>query len=80
MNIWFLFYSFNKNGCAVAISFSSNDLNKSKKNKFENLLKRRKLLLNLTKSDSQFIKKNKKANSKESEIFMSLYKKMLISK
>ena len=72
------FYSFNKNGCAVAISFISNDLNKSIKSKFENLLKRKKLLLNLTKSDSQFIKKNKKTNSKESEIFMSLYKKMLI--
>ena len=51
-----------------------------KKNKFELLLKKRKLLLNLSKTDSKFIEKTKEICSKENKIFMSLYKKMLINR
>ncbi len=74
------FYSFNDNGYALAISFSSKDISNLKKSKFEELLKKRKLLLNLSKTDSEFVKKVKKINSKENKVFMSLYKKMLVNR
>ena len=74
------FYSFNDNGYALAISFSSKDIGKLKRIKLEELLKKRKLLLNLSKTDSQFVKKVKKINSKENKVFMSLYKKMLVNR
>tara|TARA_Y100000590_G_scaffold355294_1_gene408974 strand:- start:3139 stop:4455 length:1317 start_codon:yes stop_codon:yes gene_type:complete len=74
------FYSFNSNAYAVAISFNLKDLNGIKKERFEKLLKKRKLLLNLSKTDSQYIAKKAKIDSPKNEIFMSLYKKMLISK
>ena len=73
------FYSFNTNAYAIAISFNLKDLNNIKKERFEKLLKKRKLLLNLSKTDSQYIAKKEKINSTKNEIFMSLYKKMLIS-
>ena len=73
------FYSFNTNTYAIAISFNLKDLNNIKKERFEKLLKKRKLLLNLSKTDSQYITKKEKINSTKNEIFMSLYKKMLIS-
>ena len=73
------FYSFNSNAYAIAISFNLKDLNNIKKESFEKLLKKRKLLLNLSKTDSQYITKNEKTNSIKNEMFMSLYKKMLIS-
>ncbi len=72
------FYNFNKNGYALAISFRLNNLDKLKKNEFESLLSKKKLSLNLSKTDSLFVKKSKKINSNENKIFMSLYKKMLI--
>ena len=74
------FYSFNNNAYSIAISFRLNNLKNEKKNKFELLLKKRKLLLNLSKTDSKFIKKTKEICSKENKIFMSLYKKMLINR
>ena len=73
------FYSFNSNGYSVAISFRLNNLNKFKKHKLEALFSKKRLSLNLSKTDTQFIKKNKKINNKENKIFMSLYKKMLIN-
>ena len=69
------FYSFNNNAYSIAISFRLNNLKDEKKNKFELMLKKRKLLLNLSKTDSKFIKKTKEICSKENKIFMSLYKK-----
>ena len=74
------FYSFNNNAYSIAISFRLNNLKDEKKNKFELLLKKRKLLLNLSKTDSKFIEKTKEICSKENKIFMSLYKKMLINR
>ena len=53
------FYSFNNNAYSIAISFRLNNLKDEKKNKFELLLKKRKLLLNLSKTDSKFIEKTK---------------------
>ena len=64
----------------MAISFNLNSLNKIKKDKLELMLRKRKLSLNLSKTDSQFIKKNKEINSKKNKIFMSLYKNNLINK
>ena len=57
--------------------FTGENLNQNKKDKLENLIKSKKLLLNLSKSDSKFIKKNEKIFSKENKIFMSLYKKIV---
>jgi len=74
------FYNFNRNGHSLAISFNFRDLDEKKKNKLELLLKKNKFLLNLSKTDSQFIKRNKEIYSKENKIFMSLYKKMLINR
>ena len=74
------FYSFNNNAYSIAISFRLNNLKDEKKNKFELLLKKRKLLLNLSKTDSKFIEKTKEICSKENKVFMSLYKKMLINR
>ena len=74
------FYSFNNNAYSIAISFRLNNLKNEKKNKFELLLKKRKLLLNLSKTDSKFIEKTKEICSKENKVFMSLYKKMLINR
>ena len=74
------FYNFNKNGYSMAISFNVNSLNKIKKDKLELMLKESKLSLNLSKTDSQFIKKNKEIYSKKNKIFMSLYKNNLINK
>ena len=72
------FYNFNKNGYALAISFRLNNLDNLKKDKLETLLSKKKLSLNLSKTDSKFVSKSKKINNKENKIFMSLYKKMLI--
>ena len=73
------FYSFNNNAYSMAISFGLNNLKNENKNKFELLLKKRKLVLNLSKTDSKFIKKTKEIYFQENKIFMSLYKKMLMN-
>jgi len=74
------FYNFNNNGYSVAISFHLKDLSSLKKNKLENLFKKKKLLLNLSKTDSHLIEKVKEVYSNSNKIFMSLYKKKLINK
>ena len=73
------FYSFNNNAYSVAISFNLKNLDNEKKIAFENLLSKNNLMINLAKTDSHFISKNK-LNLKHKEIFMSLYKKMLLNK
>ena len=73
------FYNFNNNGYSVAIAFHLKELDELKKNKLNQLLKEKKLLLNLSKTDLHLIKKTKKIHSNKNEIFMSLYKKKLIS-
>ena len=72
------FYSFNNTGYSVAMAFDLKSLNQIKKNKLENFFKKRKLLLNLSKTDTRLIKKKNKVFSKNKKIFMSLYKKKLI--
>ena len=71
------FYSFNNTGYSVAMAFDLKSLNQIKKNKLENFFKKRKLLLNLSKTDTRLIKKKNKVFSKNKKIFMSLYKKKL---
>ena len=73
------FYNFNNNGYSVAIAFHLKELDELKKNKLNQLLKEKKLLLNLSKTDLHLIKKTKKIYSNKNEIFMSLYKKKLIN-
>ena len=74
------FYNFNNDGYSVAISFHLKDLNKLKKDKLDKLFKKKKLLLNLSKTDSRLIKKTKKVCSNNNKIFMSLYKEKLIKR
>ena len=59
------------------MAFDLKSLNQIKKNKLENFFKKRKLLLNLSKTDTRLIKKKNKVFSKNKKIFMSLYKKKL---
>ena len=56
------------------------DLNKLKKDKLDKLFKKKKLLLNLSKTDSRLIEKTKKVCSNSNKIFMSLYKEKLIKR
>ena len=74
------FYNFNNDGYSVAISFHLKDLNKLKKDKLDKLFKKKKLLLNLSKTDSRLIKKTKKVYSNNNKVFMSLYKEKLIKR
>ena len=60
--------------------FIGRDLNKLKKDKLDKLFRKKKLLLNLSKTDSRLIKKTKKVCSNNNKIFMSLYKEKLIKK
>ena len=73
------FYNFNNNGYSIAISFDLRNLSKLKKNNLNSLFKRKKLLLNLSKTDSEFIVKKKEICSNNNKIFMSLYKKKMIN-
>ncbi len=73
------FYSFNKNGYSVAISFHSRDLKKLKKNNFNKFLRKKKLPLNLSKTDVHLIEKTKEICSNNNKVFMSLYKKKLLN-
>ena len=68
------YYKFNDNGYAVAISLDKRFMNKSKSNLFNKLLLNQKLNLNLSKSDKWLLKKFDKKNN----LFMSLYKKMIL--
>jgi len=74
------FYNFNNNGYSVAISFHLKDLNKLKKSKLDNLFKKKKMLLNLSKTDTHLINETKDIHTKNNEVFMSLYKKKLINR
>ena len=67
-------YKFNENGFAVAISINKSLINLETLTSFENLLKKKKLKLNLSKTDKKFINLKKNNNF----LFLSLYKKMLL--
>jgi hypothetical protein len=68
------YYKFNDDGYAVAISLSKRSMDKSKTDLFNKLLLNQKLNLNLSKSDKWLLKKLDKKNN----LFMSLYKKMIL--
>tara|TARA_B100000780_G_scaffold218601_1_gene157721 strand:- start:174 stop:1490 length:1317 start_codon:yes stop_codon:yes gene_type:complete len=70
------FYQFNQDGYAVAISFIKNKLDKNKKKLFLKLIKKKKLELNLSKSDEILVKKIDNKN----KLFLSMYKKMVVQK
>ena len=71
-------YKFNNNGYSFAFAFDSKNLNFKVKKKILEFFKKRKLCLNLSKTDEFFI--NLKKNHKKNVLFMSLYKKMLQEK
>ena len=71
-------YKFNNDGYSFAFAFDSKSLNFKAKKNILDFLKKRKLSLNLTKTDEFFI--NLKRNHKKNIFFMSLYKKMLQEK
>lgn len=73
------FYSFSDNAYSVAISFNLKNLDYKKKIALENFLSKNNLMINLAKTDTRFISKNK-LKLKDKKIFMSLYKKMLLNK
>ena len=68
-------YQFNEKGYAVAISLDKNKINKKTLTLLERLLKKNHLKLNLSKTDQKFINNIKKNNN----LFLSLYKKMLLN-
>ena len=67
------FYQFNDNGYAVAISFDKTSVNSLQLKSFKILLKRSKLKINLSKTDDMFV-----ASKGNDNLFLSLYKKMLL--
>ena len=69
------FYSFNDNGYAVAISLNKTKLSDKKADSIKNLLLKEKLELNLSKTDEKLIKNKGLKNN----LFMSLYKKMIVN-
>ena len=71
-------YKFNNDGYSFAFAFDSKNLDFKAKKNILDFLKKRKLSLNLTKTDEFFI--NLKKNHKKNIFFMSLYKKMLQEK
>ena len=71
-------YKFNNDGYSFAFAFDSKNLDFKAKKNILDFLKKRKLSLNLTKTDEFFI--NLKRNHKKNIFFMSLYKKMLQEK
>ena len=73
------FYSFSDNAYSVAISFNLKNLDYKKKIALENFLSKNNLMINLAKTDTRFISKNK-LKLRDKKIFMSLYKKMLLNK
>ena len=68
------FYKFNNNGYAVAISLDKKHMKSFKSESFNKLLLDENLKLNLSKTDKQLLKKINIKNN----LFMSLYKKMII--
>ena len=71
------YYQFNDTGFTIAISLDKKYINKNQILEFENLIKKNKLKINLSKTDSHFIGAKKNINN---NLFLSLYKKMLLNK
>ena len=69
------FYQFNDDGYAVAISLDREKIGKSLRNLFYKFILNQKLKLNLSKSDEQLLKITDIKNN----LFMSLYKKMILN-
>jgi|MDTC01.3.fsa_nt_gb hypothetical protein len=69
------FYSLNENGYSVAISLNNKDLNNIKRRQFFALIKKEKININLGKIENPVIKTKPRSN-----LFMSLYKKMIVNK
>jgi|TARA_B100001964_G_scaffold232638_1_gene288709 UDP-N-acetylenolpyruvoylglucosamine reductase len=69
------FYQFNDDGYAVAISLDREKIGKSLRNLFYKFILNQKLKLNLSKSDEQLLKITDVKNN----LFMSLYKKMILN-
>ena len=67
------FYQFNDNGYAVAISFDKTSINSLQLKYFKTILKKNKLKINLSKTDDIFV-----ASKGNDNLFLSLYKKMLL--
>ena len=68
------FYQFNENGYAVAISLNKKNFNNYKIKLLINFIKNENFKINLSKTDELFINKISKKNN----LFLSLYKKMII--
>ena len=70
------FYQFNDDGYAVAIAIDKSHADKKKFQPFKAYIKKNKFKFNLSKTDEKFVKTKKGNNN----LFLSLYKKMILSK